>query len=375
MAYVVEFDSKDFMSDFQALIECESFSQDPDSLARSAQLVSRIGTGLLGAAPHIIETDSHPHVLWRFGTGPRKVVLIGHHDTVWPTGTLADFPYTVADGVVRGPGADDMKGGLLIALYAMARLREERGNLDGVSILMTGDEELGSPGSRQIIEDEARGAKAALVFESGAPDGSVKIARKGVAIYSLEVTGLAAHAGVEPEKGINATIEVANQVVKIAGLHDPAVGTSVVPTVMHSGSTTNTVPAGAVVGVDSRAASVAEQERIDAILSSLSPTVAGAKVDVRGGINRAPLEEKMAIGLYARAQRLSAHLGHPPLRSVAVGGGSDGNFTAGVGTPTIDGLGTVGGGSHARTEHALQVWIPRRVELTTALVGELLAED
>ncbi|MCD1287285.1 glutamate carboxypeptidase [Brevibacterium sp. CCUG 69071] len=372
---MVEFDSNDFMSDFRALIECESFSHDPSALARSAQLVSRIGTGLLGAAPQIIETDSHRHVLWRFGTGPREVVLVGHHDTVWPSGTLSEFPYSVHDGIVRGPGADDMKGGLLIALYAMAQLRNERGNLDGISILITADEELGSPGSRTIIEDEARGATAALVFESGAPDGAVKIARKGVAIYSLEVTGLASHAGVEPEKGINATIEVANQVVAIAALHDPSVGTSVVPTVMHSGSTTNTVPAKAVVGIDSRAAAVAEQERIDGALRALQPTVAGAKIELKGGINRAPLEEKMAMGLYARAQRLSGELGHPPLRSVAVGGGSDGNFTAGVGTPTLDGLGTVGGGSHARTEHAQQIWIPRRVELTAALVGELLDED
>lgn len=370
-----EFDSTEFMSDFQALIECESFSHDPAALARSAQLISRIGTGLLGAAPHVIETGGHPHLLWRFGSGEREVVLIGHHDTVWPTGTIESFPFSVADGVVRGPGADDMKGGILIALYAMARLRSERGSLDGVSVLITSDEELGSPGSRQIIEDEARGAKAALVFESGAPDGSVKIARKGVAIYSLEVAGLAAHAGVEPEKGINATVEIANQVVSIAALHAPTVGTSVVPTVMRSGSTTNTVPAEAVVGIDSRAATVAEQERIDAELRALTPTVAGARLDLKGGINRGPLEEEMALGLYARAQRLASHLGHPPLRSVAVGGGSDGNFTAGVGTPTLDGLGTVGGGSHARTEHALQVWIPRRVELTAALVGELLDED
>src|SRR5699024_5978999 len=136
------------------------------------------------------------------------------------------------------------------------------------------DEERGSPGSRQIIEDEARGAEAALVFESGAADGAVKIARKGVAIYQLEVTGLASHAGVEPEKGINATIEVANQVVEIAEVHKPSVGTSVVPTVMTSGSTTNTVPARAVFGIDSRAASASEQVRIDEALRALTPTVA-----------------------------------------------------------------------------------------------------
>src|SRR5699024_7884278 len=162
------------MSDFQSLIECESFSQDSSSLARSAQLVSRIVTGMLGAAPRIIETVTHPHVLWRFGTGPRKVVLIGHHDTVWLTGTIEDFPYSVKDGAVRGSAADDLKAGLLIAIDALARLRAELGSPDGVSPLITADEELGSPESRQIIEDEARRAKAALVFETGAADGAVK---------------------------------------------------------------------------------------------------------------------------------------------------------------------------------------------------------
>src|SRR5699024_10070608 len=166
--------------------------------------------------------------------------------------------------------------------------------------------------------------------------------------------------------------EVTNQVVEIAKLHIRSADTTVVTTVMTSGSTTNTVPARAVVGIDSRAASASDQVRYDETQRQLTTTVACALFEITGGINCAPREEDMAMGLYARAQRLAGRLGHPPLRSVAVGGGSDGNFTAGVGTPTLDGLGTVGGGSHARTEHALQIWIPRRIELTAALVTELL---
>lgn len=361
-----------FMREFEELVECESPSSDPAAMARSAELVSRIGTDLLGTVPRIVTAEGTPHVLWRFGSGPRTVVLIGHHDTVWPLGTIRRLPFSDVDGIIRGPGTDDMKGGFLIALHALAAVREREDTLDGVSLLITGDEERGSPTSRALIEDEARGARAALVFESGGGDGAVKIARKGVAIYELEVRGRASHAGVEPEKGINATVEAAHQVLRIAEIRDAKAGTSVVPTVMRSGTTSNTVPARALVGIDSRALQVAEQRRVDAALRVLTPVHPSARLLLKGGINRPPLEPQQSMGLYGRAQRLAGRLGHPPLRSVAVGGGSDGNFTAGIGVPTLDGLGTVGGGSHADTEHAIKAWIPRRIELVRELVADLL---
>ncbi|MCX0277290.1 M20/M25/M40 family metallo-hydrolase [Nocardia zapadnayensis] len=367
-------DLQRFTREFEELIECESPSSDPASLVRSANLLSRIGTELLGVAPRIVTVEGCPHVLWRFGEGPRRVVLIGHHDTVWPLGTIRRLPFSDVEGIIRGPGADDMKGGVLVALYALAALQARGALLDGVSLLVTGDEELGSLTSRPLIEAEAEGARAALVFESGGGDGAVKIARKGVAIYELEVRGRASHAGVEPEKGINATTEVAHQVLKIAQMGDAKAGTSVVPTVLHSGTTSNTVPALAKVGIDSRATNVTEQLRVDAALRSLTPVHPSARLLLRGGINRAPLEPRQSMGLYGRAQRIAGRLGHPPLRSIAVGGGSDGNFTAGIGTPTLDGLGTVGGGSHADSEHAVKTWIPRRVELVRDLVGELILD-
>ncbi|GAA1361818.1 M20 family metallopeptidase [Brevibacterium luteolum] len=361
-----------FLREFEELIECESPSADPDAVARSARLVSKIGASHLGSAARLIRIDKATHALWRFGSGPREVVLIGHHDTVWPLGTIRRLPFSFIDGIIRGPGADDMKGGDLIIFHALGQLLARRGSLDGVSVLITGDEELGSITSRSLIEEEARGAKAALVFESGGTDGAVKIARKGVAIYELEVRGRASHAGVEPEKGINATAEVSAQVLDILTIGDRSAGTSVVPTVMTSGTTTNTVPAAAKVGIDSRAVQIEEQRRVDAALRMLKPKHPGAKLLLRGGINRPPFETKHSMNLYARAQRIAGRLGHPPLRSIAVGGGSDGNFTAGIGVPTLDGLGTIGGGSHADSEHAVAAWIPRRVELVRDLVGSLL---
>lgn len=371
----MSFDLEAFLQQLQQLIECESPSKDSAALERSALQFSTIGEQLLKEPPLILNDEGFPHLLWRFGDGPRRIVLIGHHDTVWPMGTIDRMPFTVQDGIIRGPGTDDMKGGALIAIHALSRLLARRGNLDGVSLLLTADEELGSITSRPIIEAEARGALAALVFESGGPNGAVKIARKGVAIYQLEVVGRAAHAGVEPEKGVNATAEVAHQVLEIARLGDTKAGTSVVPTLMQSGTTTNTVPAQATVSIDSRATTIAEQQRVDAALRSLQPANRGAKLVLHGGINRPPMETKMALGLYAQAQRIASRLGHAPLRSIGVGGGSDGNFTAGIGVPTLDGLGTVGGGSHAENEHALTQWIRPRVELVCDLVGRLLDKD
>lgn len=365
---------EEFLAQFRTLVECESPSHDPQSLASSAKLIAEIGEQITGVRPSIRSVEGFPHVLFHIGTGPRRVLLLGHHDTVWPRGTLAKMPWSVSGDVVSGPGTDDMKGGILIALHAVGALLRHSGKnrLDGVNILITADEELGSPTSQKLIERRAREAEAVLVFESGGSAGEVKVARKGVAIYQLEVIGRASHAGVEPERGVNATVEIAQQVLEIDRIGSPDGSTTVVPAVMQSGTTTNTVPARATVGVDSRALTVEEQMRVDTAMRSLRARNPDARLVLHGGINRPPLEERVAESLLVRAQEAAASLGHPPLDAVRVGGGSDANFTAGVGTPTLDGLGTVGGGSHADDEHALLSWIPRRVELTAALVASLL---
>lgn len=197
------------LADLQELVECESPSADHAAVARSAALVARIGAALLGAEPERITIDGCSHLRWRFGDGDRQVLLLAHHDTVWPLGTLAARPYELAGGVIRGPGCFDMLAGLVMAVHAVADLPVRT----GVTLLVTGDEELGSPSSRALIEQEARRSRAALVLEASAGGGALKVGRKGVSLYEVRVTGRAAHAGLEPDQGVNAVVELAHLVL------------------------------------------------------------------------------------------------------------------------------------------------------------------
>lgn len=269
---------------------------------------------------------------------------------------------------MRGPGCFDMKAGVVMAMHAVAALADR----DGVTLLVTGDEEVGSPSSRRLIEDEAAGCTAALVLEAAADGGAVKTERKGVSLYEVRAHGRAAHAGLEPERGVNATVELAYQVLAVTMLADPERGTTVTPTLLSSGTTTNTVPATGGFAVDVRVPDAAEQLRIDDAMHALAPVLTGARVEVTGGPNRPPLDAKASAELFAHAATLAAELGLAPLSRASVGGGSDGNFTAGIGTPTLDGLGAVGGGAHAEDEHVLVDALPERTALLAALIGELL---
>ena len=356
----------DLLDDLRALVECESPSSDLEAVARSAEVVARVGTARLGVEPERIVLDGRTHLRWRLGGGAAPVLLVGHHDTVWPLGSLAARPFSVEDGVLRGPGCFDMKAGLAMAFHAAA-------GLDGVTLLVTGDEELGSPSSRELIEDEARLAEAALVLEASADGGALKTERKGVSLYDVRVTGWAAHAGLEPERGTNATVELARQVLAVARLGDAAAGTTVTPTAARAGTTTNTVPAAGSLAVDVRVRTLAEQDRVDRAMRALVPVLPGAGVEVRGGPNRPPLEATASAALFERARAIAVRLGLPDLTCAAVGGASDGNFTAGVGTPTLDGLGAVGGGAHAEDEHVLVDALPGRTALLRALLEELTA--
>jgi len=361
----------ELLADLRELVECESPSDDLAAVERSADLVARIGTERLGGAPERIVVDGIHHLRWRFGapTAPHGVLVLAHHDTVWPLGTLARSPFTIADGVLRGPGCFDMIAGLVMALHAIADLGER----DGVTLLVTGDEEVGSASSRALIEDEARRAEAVLVLEASADGGALKTARKGTSLYEVCIAGRAAHAGLEPDKGVNATLELAHLVHEVAALADPGAGTTVTPTAATSGTTVNTVPGSARFSVDVRAWTATEQERVDAALRRLRPVLPGAEVQVDGGINRPPLEEVASLPLFERAQTIAARLGLPALTRAAVGGASDGNFTAGLGVATLDGLGAVGGGAHAEDEHVLVDRLGDRTLLLRVLVEELLA--
>jgi glutamate carboxypeptidase len=351
----------------RALVEAESPSEDAGALAACADLVATTGADLLGAGPERVEVDGLTHLRWRFG-GPARVLLLCHYDTVWPLGTLASWPWKVDDGVASGPGAFDMKAGLVQGLFALASLDE----LDGVCLLATADEEVGSTSSRALIESEAAGAAGALVLEpSAGPAGALKVARKGTSTYELEVAGRAAHAGLEPEKGVNALVELAHQVLALEGLARPELGTTVTPTVASAGTTQNTVPAAARLRVDVRAFEPEEQRRVDQDLRRLEPKVPGARLVVHGKPNRPPLPERSSAELFALASKLASDLGLAPLESAAVGGGSDGNLTAGIGVRTLDGLGAVGGNPHALGEHVVLPAMPERSALVAALVEAL----
>ncbi len=363
-------DLEQLLVDVREMVECESPSADLAAVAESADVVARVGARRLGVEPERIVVDGRTHLRWRLGAGPSRVLVLGHHDTVWPVGSLATRPCTVDGGVLRGPGCFDMKTGVAMAFHALAALDDR----DGVTLLVTGDEELGSPSSRALIEDEARAAQAALVLEASADGGALKTERKGVSLYDVRVLGRAAHAGLEPEHGINATVELAHQVLAVAALGRYDVGTTVTPTASGSGTTTNTVPADGSFAVDVRVRSVAEQARVDAAMRSLRAALPGAALEVTGGPNRPALEARSSAALLDRVRVLAAGLGLPQPTTAAVGGASDGNFTAGVGTPTLDGLGAVGGGAHADDEHVLVDEIPGRTALLGALVADLLAQ-
>lgn len=359
----------EILADLQQLVECESPSADLAAVSRSADVVASVGAVRLGVSPDRIVVEGRTHLRWRLGAGPTRVLLLGHHDTVWPLGSLETRPFSVRDGVLRGPGCFDMLAGLVMAFHAVAALADR----EGVTILVTGDEELGSPSSRALIEREAAGAEAALVLEASADGGALKTERKGVSLYEVIVHGRAAHAGLEPERGVNATLELAHQVLAVSRLADPSLGTTVTPTLSRSGTTTNTVPAFGSFAVDVRTRTTAEQQRVDAAMRGLRAVLPGASLELVGGANRPPLEAAMSRALFDRAQTLAQGLGLPELTHAGVGGASDGNFTAGIGTPTLDGLGAVGGGAHAEDEHVLVDELPRRTALLAALVADLLA--
>lgn len=362
------------VGDIERLVRTESPSADLAAVAHSAEVVAAIGTARLGVEPELIVLDGRTHLRWRLGEneGSRRVLVLGHHDTVWPLGSLATHPFEVRDGVLRGPGCFDMKAGLAMAFHALAAMAA-LGVADGVTLLVTGDEELGSPSSRQLIEAEAAGCAAALVLEASAEGGALKTERKGVSRYEVRIRGRAAHAGLEPERGVNAGLEAAHQMIAVAALTAPDIGTTVTPTLLAAGTTSNTVPAEGHFTVDVRVRDAAEQARVDADIHTLRPVLEGAEVEVTGGPNRPPLPRAASEELYGRAQRLAERLGIGPLTAAAVGGASDGNFTAGVGTPTLDGLGAVGGGAHADHEHVLISELPRRTALLAALLGDLLS--
>ncbi|MEU1507657.1 M20 family metallopeptidase [Kitasatospora sp. NPDC005748] len=348
----------EMLKDLRTLVEVESPSRDLDALKASAEAVAGVVESRLGGRAVLVGTDAGPHVHWS-GGGEPKVLILGHHDTVFPLGTLRRRPFTVEGGHATGPGVFDMLGGLVQAVHGLAALDD----LSGVEILVTADEEVGSGSSRALIEERARACGAVLVFEGAADGGALKTGRKGCGTFEVSVVGRASHAGLEPEAGVNALVEAAHQVLDIAALGRPEVGTTVVPTVASAGTLDNVVPAGATVTVDVRVESAGEKERIEAAFAALTPHLDGARITVRGSVGRPPMPASASAELFALAERLL-----PGVGSMRVGGGSDGNFTAALGIPTLDGLGAVGGGAHADHEYLEVASMAERADLVAGLV-------
>jgi glutamate carboxypeptidase len=350
----------------ERLVTAETPSNDLELIRAGIRLAAQIIEEIIGVAPETLDVQGRP--LLRVCGADGGVLVLCHLDTVWPAGTIARWPFTVTDGRATGPGAFDMKAGLVQALFALRGLTD----LSAVTLLVTSDEEIGSPASQALIEDEARRSRCVLVLEPGL-GGRVKVARKGISMYKLSITGRAAHAGLEPERGINALVELAAQVPLVAAISNAAVGTTVTPTRSHAGTVVNTVPAAAEVDIDVRAWSIDEQERVDAAIRGLTPTLPGALLAVSGGINRPPLEERRSTALVQLAEECAAALGAEPLGTARVGGASDGNFTGAIGVPTLDGLGAVGDGAHAEGEYVEVAMMSGRTALLRALIERILA--
>lgn len=315
---------------------------------------------------------THLRARFNFDHDPAKqpVLVIGHLDTVWSVGALERLPFRVTpEGRAHGPGIFDMKSGIAIAVESLRtivsrRLATER----PVTLLLTCDEEIGSDTSRSLIEDEAKNAAAALVLEPPITGGVVKTGRKGIGAFTVRAFGRAAHAGLDPEKGVNAIVELAHQTVRLAALNDYEQGITVSVGLVNGGSALNVVPAEASAKVDVRFWTAEDGERVVSAIRGLAPATAGARIEVTGGINRPPMpRSEKNVALYEHARALAAELGFD-LKDAVVGGGSDGNFTAAMGVPTLDGLGVDGAGAHAEHEHIIIDDIPRRAALLTRLM-------
>jgi len=354
------------LADLELLVNTESPSLDVPRLTASAKAVASIIEQRLGSAATLIDGSAGPHVHWSGGGSP-KVLIVGHHDTVFPVGSCAARPFKVADGKATGPGVFDMKGGIVLAVHGVAALADR----SGVEILITSDEEVGSGTSRALIEERALACGNVLVFEPSADGGAVKTARKGTGTFEVVVHGKAAHAGLEPEKGINSLIAAAELITRIATFGDLSTATTVTPTVATAGTVDNVVPAEARVRVDVRVEKAGEKERVEGLFASLATSVSGATIEVSGGITRPPMPSSASATLFPLAKAAAVDAGLPELVGVGVGGGSDGNLTAAIGVPTLDGLGATGGGAHADHEYVLVDTMVDRARLITALLQKL----
>jgi len=361
----------------ERLVKCESPSGEGAAIARVVDLLASELAGLAHTRK-LSGGRFGPHLRCELQLPPnepadRQILLLGHSDTVWPLGTIKQRPFRREGNRLCGPGVLDMKAGLAIAVEAMRILRLlERPLRRRVVLLVNSDEEVGSLSSRALIETEARQSAAVLVLEPGTGlEGKLKTARKGVANYTLRVHGRAAHAGVDFAAGANAIVELARQIQRVASWTRLRRGLTVSPGVVQGGTRSNIVPEEALALIDVRVPSLTDAREIEEKLRTLRPYDERCRIEVSGGLNRPPMERSRATAaLFRLARRLGREIGLE-LKESSSGGGSDGNFTAALGIPTLDGLGAVGEGAHAENEFVLAERIPERVALLAGLIERL----
>jgi glutamate carboxypeptidase len=314
----------------------------------------------------LLRLTQAPHISRPSG----QLLILGHYDTVYSTGTLAKIPFRLEGGKAYGPGTFDMKAGIVQALFALQALQQAEIPLrKRLVFLWTSDEEIGSESSRKFFETEARRSDAVFVVEpSFGPRGLLKTARKGVGEAELIVHGRASHAGLAPQEGINAIHELARQLARIEGWNDFRHGVTINAGIVEGGTRTNVIPERARAVLDLRAVRVSDMRGMERRLHALRPFHRGARLEITGGFDRPPLERKMSATLFARAKSLAKQM-NLSLGECTVGGGSDGNFTAALGIPTLDGLGAVGDGAHSTREHILINTMPARAALLAALLA------
>ena len=360
----------DTMETLRTMVEMESFTADTPSIDKlSSYIKERLEA--LGASVEVIsQTEAGNHLLAEWGEGKEQILILCHMDTVWATGTLQNMPFRVQDELVSGPGILDMKAGIAILLHALDALN----NLGlspqrRVKMVFNSDEEVGSTTSRALIEEEARKSAHVFVLEPAAGSGgALKIGRKGVGMFQLKVTGRAAHAGNEPEKGISAVEELAHQIIRLHSFTDLEIGTTVNVGVMSGGSVRNQIAPFAEGLVDLRVATMSEANRVTEEILALKPSLPGAVVEITGGMNRMPMEKTPATArLLESARSISEPLGIE-LGEAHVGGSSDAQFASAMGVAVLDGLGGVGEGPHAAHEHIIAAELPRRVALLASLL-------
>jgi len=364
---------REYLQLLKELVELESPTHDKKLVDLAVDRVERFFREQRARVRRIPQRDLGDHLVAEWGEGEKQILFIGHIDTVWEQGTLQRMPFSIENGVLRGPGCYDMKAGVVQGMYAL-QVMNELGMKPACKIvfLINSDEEIGSPGSRALIEELASRSEYAVVAEGAIPpDGRLKIERKGCGFFDVTIHGIAAHAGVNPQDGASAIHEFARQALYLESLTDPEKGTTINIGYVQGGTRANVVAERLTAKIDLRVSTMEEAERVVPLILGLKPVDPRTKITVQGELNRPPMERTAGnMALFKKVRELAAELGFR-LEGAGTGGMSDANLTSALGVPTVDGLGAVGGGGHSEDEHVLVDRMPERIALLVKMFSEI----